>query len=115
MIAVYVAGPYRAATPWEVELNVRRAEALALEVARLKCAPVCPHTMYRFFDKALSDGRWLSVCLELLSRCDAVVLAANWDKSEGSAGEVDEARALGLPVFLSIEALGTWLEEKRGA
>lgn len=32
---VYIAGPFRAATPWLVEANVRRAEEVALAVWRL--------------------------------------------------------------------------------
>jgi len=36
---VYVAGRFNADTHWEVEQNVRRAEALAVEVARLGAHP----------------------------------------------------------------------------
>ncbi len=35
MKIIFISGPYRGANTWEVEQNVRRAEALALEVWRL--------------------------------------------------------------------------------
>jgi hypothetical protein len=89
MIVVYIAGPYRASTPWEVERNIRRAEELAYEVASLGCVPVCPHSMYRFFDRTLTDRAWLDICMELLERCDALLTVPGWEHSAGSRAEVD--------------------------
>ena len=100
---VYVAGPFRGATTWDVETNVRRAETLALVVARAGAMPLCPHMNTRFFDGQLDDTFWLEGTLELLRRCDAIVLTANWRTSAGARGEKAVAEALKLPVFYEDE------------
>jgi len=112
MKVVYVAGPFRGNTPWDVECNVRRAEALALNVARVGAMPLTPHCNTRFFDGQLDDAFWLEGTMELLRRCDAVVLAPYWQLSEGTKGEIAEAEALNLPVFEELEALVAWLNER---
>lgn len=96
---VFIAGPYRGATPWDVEQNVRRAEALALRVAGAGAMPLCPHANTRFFDKQLTDEFWLAGIQELLRRCDAVALVDGWERSAGARAEVALAEGLGIPVL----------------
>ena len=50
MKLVYIAGPFRAPTPWGIEENVRHAERHAFEIAKLGAMPVCPHANTRHFD-----------------------------------------------------------------
>jgi hypothetical protein len=112
VIAVYVAGPFRGSSPGEVEQNIRRAERAAFEVAKAGAVPVCPHSMYRFFDRTLSDAFWLSATIELLDRCDALYLSTGWKKSKGSLGEVERAKLLKLPIFdpaVDTASLDDWL------
>jgi hypothetical protein len=96
---VYVAGPFRARTPWEVEQNIRRAERVALEVARAGAMPICPHTNTRFFNGQLTDGFWIRGTLELLRRADGVVFLSGWQESSGSVGEHEDAVDMGLPLL----------------
>lgn len=110
MNAIYIAGPFRGPNAWEIEENIRRAERLALEVWRLGCACICPHTNTRFFQGAAPDEVWLAGDLELLARCDAILLTADWERSSGARAEVDFARKRGMPVFLSVSNLAHWLE-----
>lgn len=109
---VYLAGPFRAQTPWQVEQHVREAESAALFVAQLGAVPVCVHSMYRFFDRAagLSDGYWLAATLEQMRRCDAVLKVKNWRESLGALGEIEEAKRLGLPIFDSLFQVADWLQ-----
>jgi nucleoside 2-deoxyribosyltransferase len=108
---IYIAGPFRAATPWEVEANVRRAEALSVAVARMPMLfPVCPHTMGRFLSGAAPDEVWLEGDLELMRRCDAVLLVLDWQRSSGTRAEVTEAHRVGLPVFVAT-APQAWGED----
>lgn len=99
---VYIAGPFRGETPWAVEQNVREAEALALDVARAGFIPLCPHAMYRHFDKSLPDAFWLEATRELLVLADAILLLPHWQESAGARAERDLAEEIGLPIWTQI-------------
>lgn len=109
MKLIYIAGPFRGPTPWDVECNVRKAEALALAVWRMGAAALCPHTNTRFFDKQADDKVWLDGTMEMLRRCDALILGENWRKSSGTKGEIREALRLDIPVFSGQIGLYVWL------
>jgi hypothetical protein len=98
---VYIAGPFRAASQWRQEQNIRRAEEVALEVWRAGGVAICPHLNTRFFGGELPDQAWLDGDLEILRRCDALVTVDGWKSSEGAVAEVNFAETSGIPVFYS--------------
>ena len=102
---VYVAGPFRGASAWEIEQNIRRAEELALEAWKTGVAVICPHINTRFFQGAAPDNIWLEGDLELVRRSNAVLTTPDWQRSIGARKEVDLANELKLPVFHSY-----WIE-----
>jgi hypothetical protein len=109
MKVVYVAGPFRASTAWGIEQNVRAAEVVALEVWRAGAVALCPHANSRHYHGAAADELFIEGTLELLRRCDAVLLIKGWKESEGSRGEKREADRLGLPVFFDVREVEAWL------
>jgi len=109
MKVIYVAGRFRAATHWGIVQNVRAAEAVALEVWRAGAAAICPHLNTANFQGALPDEAWLDGTLELLRRCDAVMLVEGWSASAGTRAELREAQARMMPVFEAIGNLRDWL------
>lgn len=112
---IYTAGRYRSATRWGVEQNVRAAEAVAYEVAKLGGFPLCPHTNTRGHFEDLQDAEfWLGGTLELLRRSDAVIMVPGWLESSGARAERDEALRLGLPVFYTLDELRVWLARVEG-
>jgi len=113
MKVVYVAGPFRGNSAWDIECNIRRAETLALEVWRLGAAALCPHTNTRFFQNAAPDEVWLEGDLALLARCDAVILTDDWLRSSGARAEVLHAQSLKIPVFENLQALKGWLTQTK--
>jgi hypothetical protein len=120
MKVVYVIGPYRGKTHWEVVENVRRAEQLGLKVAMLGAMPLIPHKNTENFDGLLDDDFWLEGTKELLRRADAAItveaLDLPWRYSVGSAGEVKEmVDVLKRPVFHSLDSLRLWLTDQRAA
>lgn len=68
-------------------------------------AALCPHTNMRFFQNAAPDEVWLDGDLELLKRCDAVLMTDNWKQSSGARAEHDFALSLGLRIFYSLTEL----------
>ena len=110
MKVIYVAGPFRGKNAWEVEQNVRRAETFAMMLAEKGFMPLCPHSNTRFFDGTLTADFWVKGTLELMRRCDGVMVCdteqgALWRASTGTCGEVEEAKRLGLPVRFAGDKL----------
>jgi hypothetical protein len=99
LAVVYVAGPFRAPTPWAIERNIRRAEEVGFEVCLLGAFPLIPHANTRYFHESAPDQFFLDGTMELLRRCDALVLAPGWKQSAGTRAEVEEAGRLGISVF----------------
>lgn len=109
MRLVYIAGKFRAATPWGVEQNVRAAEIAALDVWKAGAVAVCPHTMTRYFDQELPDEVFLQGTLTLLRVCNVVLMLPGWHQSAGARLELQEAGRLGLPVCHTLDQLVDWL------
>ncbi len=94
---IYIAGPFRGATPWDVAENVRAAERYGLAVAKGGAYPVIPHANTQHFDKQMTDRFWLEGTMELMIKCDAVVFMANWQTSEGAKAEKLMCEANDIP------------------
>jgi hypothetical protein len=110
---IYIAGPFTAKTRWEEEQNVRQAEALGYEVAKLGAYPVISHTNTRplFIDLQTPEW-WYIATLESMFTCDAVLLTKDWRMSTGARNEKEQAEKHGIPVFESIPGLYRWLTSR---
>ncbi|MGA4442563.1 DUF1937 family protein [Ectopseudomonas hydrolytica] len=107
---IYVAGPYRAATRDAIARNIDAARQIGISAAALGWFPVIPHanTAHMELDLPdLGDEFWLRGTLEMMERCDAVVLVPGWEHSAGTKGEIARADALRIPVFRTLDALPT--------
>lgn len=107
MKVAYVAGPFRGPNAWAIECNIRMAESRSLDIWRTPgwCA-ICPHTNTRFFQGAAPDEVWLKGDIEILLRCDALVLCPHWYASSGTRAEVCAALAHDIPIYFNAEDLG---------
>jgi hypothetical protein len=82
---VFISGPYRGDTPWDVECNIRRAEELSLEVWKLN-----------------EEGlRVVAV--------DVLLTTPDWERSGGARDEIEFCKEHGIPVVYSIEKLREYL------
>ena len=71
-------------------------------------ANICPHTnsaLIDFGSEKVPDDFILPAYLEILKRCDAMVLVSGWSKSSGTLAEIELATALGIPVYYDPEHL----------
>lgn len=114
MPVVYIAGPFTAPNAWEVEKNIRAAEEMGMEVAKLGAMPLIQHTNTRFFNGTLTPDFWYRGTMALLERSDAVMALPNWSKSSGATNEVARARELVMWTFFDLLALGDWIRSWYG-
>jgi Domain of unknown function (DUF4406) len=95
----------------EVERNVHEARRLALELAGRWDSVLLPGSPHLRISRATSvlgipvTDYWIAHTLEMLSRCDALLLATGWEKSNGARGEYEYARAHGMSILLHVEAV----------
>jgi hypothetical protein len=115
---VYVAGPFSAPSRDGVEQNIRKATAVALNVARLGGFPVTPHanTSHPTFEVIQPYEFWvagtMSLTMSLLHACDALITVPGWEGSRGATNEVREMRRRGKPTFHELSALRAWLPKR---
>lgn len=106
MEVAYVAGPYRGKNINEVVENIRKAETIAKELWKKGYVALCPHKNSALLDGIVDDQVFLEGGLELLKRCDLLVLDNNskWEDSGGTIDEIYFAIKHNIPVwFISIE------------
>lgn len=108
MKLIYCAGPYRAKTAWGIDKNISKARHWGSLVVSAGGYPVIPHSNTAHFDGLASDEFWLISTLELMKRCDAVLMMADWTDSAGSRGEKSLAEKLHMPI---LDA-NTWTSER---
>lgn len=99
MKLVYIAGPLDAPTAWEREQNIRNAEAVQVALLRMGANVYCPHTQDRFLHGVLPEDEFLHRDLQIIRRCDAVVMLPRSEKSQGAKVERRFAEKVGLRVF----------------
>lgn len=126
---LYIAGPYSQytledGTTFLTPFNVQEAKAVAVEVVRRfglrGVYPVTPHLNTAFFEAepALNGVRqkyWLDSTLELMKRCDGVLLTfpTAHEVSMGTYHELIAAEKMaGFPVFYKIGELEAYLNER---
>lgn len=120
MPVIYVAGPYRGPSREAIELNIQVARKVGALAARKGWSPIIPHANTGHLDVIVPDCSeqfWLDATLELMRRCDALVLCPGWKLSSGTCAEIDEARRLGMPIYVSDHELplgATFVAERRG-
>ena len=87
MKVIYIAGPYRGKTIHETLENIRKAEKVAIKYWQMGHAVICPHKNTALLDGTCKEETWLTGYIEIMKRCDTVVLVPGWKESEGSIAE----------------------------
>jgi len=105
---VYVFGPYSANSPMPIDVNIKRAEGVAIKAIAKGWFALTPHLNTAQFDRHCPDvpiDFWYQGDLRLMAMCDALVGVEGWERSTGSMKERKFAQRLGIPVYESIDEL----------
>lgn len=120
MKLIYIAGPFRAPTLFEITQNVARAEYWGLQVAKLGHMPLIPHANTWKMYGAAPEELFLEGTRLLLTKCDGAVFIPGWVVSSGSRDEHELCHQINIP-HLNLEDrsddytrhtfLRSWLKE----
>lgn len=99
MRLVYVAGPFRGRSAWEIADNTHEAERWALRVAEAGAMPVVPHSLGRSMFGTRDESFWLEGTLALLGACQGALFIPRWTESSGARAEHVFAEANRIEIF----------------
>lgn len=106
MIKPYIASPYTVPEGKQEE-NTIESFRVASELIKLGFAPYAPlwsHYLHINFPQHYEV--YMKLDFEWLEQCDCVLRLPG--ESSGADREVEQAKALGMPIFYSIEDLFRW-------
>lgn len=109
-LRIYIAGPYGAPTPEQIDANIETARNACAALYRMGHIPFCPHTMTGQFDRHFPDierETYLWTDLVWLRHCHGVLMLRGWAGSEGSVAEMREASRLGMPIWHRLRDVPT--------
>jgi len=98
---IYVSGRYTG----EVDVNIANAQAVAVKLWEMGHAVICPHTNTAHFEQFCQAAyeQYIAGDLNMIARCDALVMVTGWEQSKGAAIEKSYAESLHIPVYFSPE------------
>lgn len=100
---VFISGSYRAPTPAGIVSNAMLARKYAIKYWQLGFFVICPHTNSFLFDGICNEEVWLDGYLEILSRCDAIVMIPGWTASTGATAEYKFAKENNIEIIYDQE------------
>jgi len=102
---IYISGQYSAKTIFGRIWNIYKAGKVALRYWEQNHAVICPHLNTSCFgelwfhtDKC-DYNTWMEGDIEILRRCDAIVMMKGWEKSKGAYQEYTMARVWGKEII----------------
>lgn len=108
MSMYYICSRYRG-TKEQIAAHIEYAKELTREALLYGHCAIAPHL---YITDCLDDSDpeerqiGLETALEILARCDAVIVGQRFGISEGMAAEIAEAKKLGIPVFYRKKEVG---------
>lgn len=91
--------PSRNLIAYYVDRNIQQARTIAADLWQRGFTALAPHLATAHFDGLCDDHDFLAGTLELMRRCDLLVIPFNWAASAGTIEEIREAFELEIPVF----------------
>ena len=94
---IYIAGPYRG----KVKENIAHARKVAIQLWEMGHTVICPHLNTANFDKDcnVSEEIIIQRDLNILIRCDALMMLIGWEESEGAVIEWAHAKEADIYIY----------------
>ena len=111
MKLIYVAGPYSGnGTYSNIEDNIRHAEQVSLKLLQKGWAVITPHkntAHYEFWEDFIGydHKKWLDMSLEILKRCDAIIVLKGYELSKGTLEEIKFAKEHKILLFYEVNGI----------
>ena len=103
MELAYVSGKYRGSSPSEIYNNINKARDVGIKLWKLGYCAIIPHLNTQFMDGIVPDNDFLEGDIEILSRCDFIVIMEDWQESKGAKEEVRYARENMIPIYKFVK------------
>lgn len=92
--AAYICAPYTG----DVEKNKKAAIDFGEMAHEKGFLPIIPHLLFPYLDDETDRDEAMSMCLEVLKRCDVLLIASDVISS-GMKMEIELAKKKGMPIF----------------
>jgi uncharacterized protein DUF4406 len=94
---IYVAGKYSG----DIDANIAAARQVAIALWEKGHAVICPHlnSAHMEQDCKATWQDYLDGDMNMVSRCDALVMLEGWQDSKGANMEHEYATSLGMPIY----------------
>lgn len=101
----YLSAPMSAPDALTRQLHHLAARRTSHELWEAEVLHYCPHTNSPAIGSSdVAYESWMAMDLEVIRRCDFVVMSGSWRESPGCRRELAMAMHLGLPIAYSVEA-----------
>lgn len=116
---VYIAGPYRADKPIQVENNILSAELRGMDLWRDSCGrlyPVVPHSMTSWDEnREVPDEAHMEALIAVLETCNAIWFEKDtpYNLTPGQEQEYKAALAKAIPIYFGDKGRAELLELAR--
>lgn len=83
----YISGQYSNPDPSKQGQNINNAADVAKEYWKKGYAVICPHLNTAWFDNTVPYKDFLEGDIEIMLRCDVVIMLPGWENSHGAKAE----------------------------
>ena len=104
-LVLYLASPYRGRNEWDTYLNITSAHLAAKQIWSKGHACISPVSNTAWMGEMNDHNFWMRGDLEILARCDGLVLNLGWEKSHGCNEEYQEAIRLNMTIYFGPDSV----------